>query len=80
MVGLIDRLVIIIPLEAPTQSYISETFSVDIQGPVSSGLGLQNCSYSSLSLDHPEFPRLSLETETDFSEPQTCSRNLRLTL
>ena len=53
-------------------SDISKTLglSLDIQGPVSSGLGLKNCSYPSLglSLDHLEFPNLNLglETETDF--------------
>ena len=51
---------------------ISETLGLNIHVPVSSGLGLENCSYPShglsLSLDHKEFPILSLalETETDF--------------
>ena len=39
--------------------------SLDIQGPVSSGLSLEYCSYPSLCLDHQEFPSISLETETD---------------
>ena len=49
---------------------ISETLSLYIQGPVLSGLGLENCSYPTLSfgvsLDHQQFPSFSLETETDF--------------
>ena len=53
---------------------ISETLGLslglDILGPVSSGHGLENWSYPSLTLglglDHQEFPSLSLETETDF--------------
>jgi len=45
---------------------ISKTLGLglDIQGPVSSGLCLENCSYPSLGLDHQEFT--SLKTETDF--------------
>ena len=51
----------------------------DIQGPVSSGLFLESCSYPSLGLclDPQQFPSLSLETETDFWESR--SRKLRLT-
>ena len=49
---------------------ISETLSLYIQGRVLSGLGLENCSYPTLSfgvsLDHQHFPSFSLETETDF--------------
>ena len=49
---------------------IRETHGLKIQGPVSSGLGLKNCLYTSLglSLDHQQFPSFSLgiETETDF--------------
>ena len=58
---------------------ISETLglNIDIQEPVSSGLGLKNCSYPSLSLDHQEFPSLGLKTETDFWESR--SQKLRLT-
>ena len=49
-------------------SEISETLGLglDIQGLVSSGLGLENCSYPSLSLDHQEFLSLVLETDTYF--------------
>ena len=52
------------------KSEISKTLGLglDIWRPVSSGLGLENCSYSSLdlSLDHQQFLSLGLETETDF--------------
>ena len=70
-------------------SEISETLCLghgfDIQGSVSSGLSLKNCSYPSLrhglSFHHQQFPSLSfgLETETDFLEPQSQSRKMRLT-
>ena len=47
---------------------IGKTLSLglDIQGPVSSGLVLENCSYPCLGLDHQEFTSLGLKTETDF--------------
>ena len=41
--------------------------SVEIKGPVSSGLGFNNCSYPSVSLGHQEFHSLVRETNTDFS-------------
>ena len=64
-------------------SEISESLGLDIQGRVSSGLGLVNCSCPGLGLglsrDYQEFPSLSLglKIETDFSE--SLSRKLRLT-
>ena len=44
---------------------ISETLGLDIQVLVSSGLCLENCSYTSLGLglDHQEFPSLNLGLE-----------------
>ena len=50
------------------QPEISETLGLhlglDIQGLVSSGLFLENCSYPrlGLSLDHQQFPSLGLES------------------
>ena len=50
-------------------SDISKTLglSLDIQGPVSSGLGLKNCSYPSLglSLHNQEFPSLRLRRTSE---------------
>ena len=58
---------------------ISETFGLDIEGPILSGLFLKKFSYPSHSFNHKEYPSLSpcLETETDFWESQ--SQKLRLT-